>query len=1181
LEAAGYPILDADELKTWMDARIADGKLSVVVFCQDAAPDTVAETMSATCTVRRYLDAGGKVVWYADWPFYYQGSSDGTMVTWADPGATNILGFNAATGPGDTYEVVALTAAGVSWGLTETWQSRRPTSATVTENLTVLATVSSGSAAAWVKHYVPGDNYRGFVRIYDRDGQANVDDIIRVAEYMGTKASNPDPADGAIHPEIWANLAWSAGAFADSHDVYFGENFDDVDAGTGDTFLDNVPENDMMDPYLIIGFQGYPYPGGLVPGTTYYWRVDEVDPANTYKGDVWSFSVPPKKALEPTPADGAEFIETDVTLTWMAGFDAIAHTVYFGEDFDTVSNATVGTGAGTTAYTPPGPLEPGKTYYWRVDEADMFGTHKGDVWSFTTFPEFAIIDPNLLGWWKLDEGQGNLALDTSGHGHHGDVRGGTTWIDGFDGGALEFDGNAGSYVDLGNWNPSDGDLTVALWVNWNGLSGQWQGLIGKRNSWLATDMVWQMELNVDSGTLNVQREGNDLMTGEVPLEGEWQHWAFTCDGATAIVYRDGVEVLQGAFSYGTNPNSALVFGCSVQNGGNPFNGALDDVRIYNRILTEDQIKEIMRGDTRLAWDPKPANGSTANIKDATPLSWSPGENVAQHDVYFGLDKGAVENADASDTTGIYRGRQSAASYAPPEGVEWSGGPYYWRIDEYNADATISEGSVWSFAVADYLVVDDIEQYDIQNAIWANWHDGLGYVDTQGTVHPGNGTGSEVGDSATGSYTEETIVHGGSQSMPYWYNNNKPDKWKYSEAKLTLNAVRNWTEEGVKALSLWFYGDPANAAEQMYLAVANNTGPPAVVEYDGDAGDLRKAGWQEWNIDLREFSGVSLTDVNSIAIGFGNRNTPQIGGSGKMYFDDIRLYRARYVPGKGTPLAGNLSGDGVVDYRDLRILASEWLLFETEEVQDWDHRVAYWDAAYPTAWADVEVTEAVRDHLALNGYTVVNAAQLKTWMDARVADGALSVVVFCKDIVPDTVAETMDTTCTIRRYLDAGGKVVWYSDIPFYYQGHADGTSTTWGSSGPNAILGVNPDGAGWGSGDTVTITAAGAKWGLTQTSNSLRPVAAGDVDIVLATDSDGDAAAWAKLYVPGDHSRGFVRIADFDVGPGDTALLPELLSVAESKGGLAADLNQDDVIDFKDYAVLADQWLDEQIWPEP
>jgi len=51
-------------------------------------------------------------------------------------------------------------------------------------------------------------------------------------------------------------------------------------------------------------------------------------------------------------------------------------------------------------------------------------------------------------------------------------------------------------------------------------------------------------------------------------------------------------------------------------------------------------------------------------------------------------------------------------------------------------------------------------------------------------------------------------------------------------------------------------------------------------------------WTEWNIDLEEISnsGVSLTNVDSIAIGFGNRNNPQVGGSGMVFIDDIRLYR---------------------------------------------------------------------------------------------------------------------------------------------------------------------------------------------------------------------------------------------------------------------------------------------------
>ncbi|MHC4426131.1 MAG: hypothetical protein ACYSYV_08550, partial [Planctomycetota bacterium] len=241
-------------------------------------------------------------------------------------------------------------------------------------------------------------------------------------------------------------------------------------------------------------------------------------------------------------------------------------------------------------------------------------------------------------------------------------------------------------------------------------------------------------------------------------------------------------------------------------------------------------------------------------------------------------------------------------------------------------------------------------------------------------------------------------------------------------------------------------------------------------------------WTEWNIDLKEFQdkGINLADVDSIALGFGDRNNPQAGGSGKMFFDDLSLYRARYVPGKGTPLAGDLSSDGVVDYGDVSILAYQWL-FETE-VRDWEHRVAYWDAAYPTAWADVAVTEDVRDHLALNGYTVVNAAQLKTWMDARIADGAPSVVVFCKDIVPDTVAETMDATCTVRRYLDAGG-------------------------AGATNVLGFNASGGPNDTGEEVGFTAAGIVWGLTETWPSSRPTPPTAENLTaLATISGGSAA---------------------------------------------------------------------------
>jgi len=180
LEFAGYKILDADQLKIWMNARIGDGTPSVVVFCQDIAPDTVVESMSSTCTLRRYLNVGGKIVWYADIPMYYQGHSDGTRTDYGVDGSMWILGFNAADAPWDSEQETIFTVDGVRWGLTETWQSVRPTSG---YGLRVLAKDASGYAAAWVKHYVPGDSYRGFVRLFDQPGEPNLNDLRRVAEY--------------------------------------------------------------------------------------------------------------------------------------------------------------------------------------------------------------------------------------------------------------------------------------------------------------------------------------------------------------------------------------------------------------------------------------------------------------------------------------------------------------------------------------------------------------------------------------------------------------------------------------------------------------------------------------------------------------------------------------------------------------------------------------------------------------------------------------------------------------------------------------------------------------------------------------------------------------------------------------------------------------------------------------
>ncbi|MBW7990475.1 MAG: LamG domain-containing protein [Planctomycetes bacterium] len=218
-------------------------------------------------------------------------------------------------------------------------------------------------------------------RIYD----AALDQVEIQASMLGAEgfpfALGPNPADGAINPDTWANVSWRAGEYAVSHDIYFSDNFDDVNAGAESTFQGN-----QVGTFIVVGFPGFPVPDGLIPGTTYYWRIDEVndaEPNSPWVGPVWSFMIPPKTGYLPDPADGAESVGVDETLGWTPGFGAKLHYVYFGDNFDEVDNAAGGLPQGMSTYD-PGTLTMAKTYYWRVDEFDVVETHKGNVWSFTT-----------------------------------------------------------------------------------------------------------------------------------------------------------------------------------------------------------------------------------------------------------------------------------------------------------------------------------------------------------------------------------------------------------------------------------------------------------------------------------------------------------------------------------------------------------------------------------------------------------------------------------------------------------------------------------------------------------------------------------------------------------------------------------------------------------------------------
>ena len=697
-------------------------------------------------------------------------------------------------------------------------------------------------------------------------------------------ALDPIPADGALYEDTWVNLGWKPAQKAATHDVYLGESFTDVNDGAGGTFRVNTPSAFFL---VGVGMPGDPYPAGLVPGTRYYWRIDEVEANGAkHKGIVWSFFVPPRKAYDPRPADGTKYLDPDVKLTWSRGLAAKLYFVYFGDNLDQVTNATGASGQVATAYTPAGPLAYNKTYYWRVDESDGATIHKGDVWSFRTVVNIPMTDPTLVGWWKFDTGDSTL-LDWSGHGNYGAIIGNVQWVSTLYNLGLEFLGDNQGYVQLPPTMVTTEKGSVLMWVNTNQTDDEGMLWYGTQTAGDGYGGENEIHINIDDPGqvdffLEEDGSGSDItIDGPVIAGTGWTHVAATWDLADGCrLYVNGAEV--GVASHNTNVKTLTVMRLGdAYSGSSWYDGMMDDVRLFNKAITAEQINEIMKKgeDPLQAGSANPSSGARVAVNMTIPLLWSAGQNAAQHDVYFSLDRDAVETATASDKTGVYRGRQTGTSYSPPEGIQWSGGPYYWRIDEVNKDGTITAGTVWNFSVTDYLLVDDFESYnDIaagkpgSHLVYATWVDGYGTTTNGSTIgYP------------TGASMEPTIVYGGRQSVPLAYNNTAASSSEVTVNPANIPIGRNWTTGSPQTLVLWFHGGPINAAtERMYVKING-----VKVTYPGPAADIARVRWSQWNIDLAAL-GTNLSNVTQFAIGF--ERTGATGGTGTVLVDEIRLYQ---------------------------------------------------------------------------------------------------------------------------------------------------------------------------------------------------------------------------------------------------------------------------------------------------
>ncbi|MHC4083807.1 MAG: alkaline phosphatase [Planctomycetota bacterium] len=567
---------------------------------------------------------------------------------------------------------------------------------------------STGHTAANVPVYAWGENAELISGEMDNTEMFGV-----VTATFSPEASNPSPADSATGVDIDADLAWTAGADAVSHDVYFG--------------ISATP------PFVLNQTETTYEPGTLVPNTTYYWAIDERDSGGgVTPGAVWSFTTAPVpgQASNPNPADVATDVSLTVDLSWTAGNDATSHDVYFGtsDPPEFVQNQ-----AGTTY--DPGTLAGETTYYWQIDEAGPGGNTTGGVWSFTTeaVPD-AVADSDIpvkgtIGGSYLDTQASDDIYETITERESGgkpsnrhstlehkwtiNVVGGDTvtfYVE-----ALRTDSQDGDYFVFA-YSTDDSSYTDMITVTKIIDDNTAQSYVLPAST---TGTVYIRVIDTDStqGNRSLDTVSIDYMyikcTGvavpdTVPPTPDPMTWASVpyATGsrsiamlATTAIDDSGVEYYFTCTAGGGHDSGWQDSPAYEDTGLTPETSYTYTVKARDKSTNQNETQPSTEASATTdppsapgeATDPTPTDGQTRVNNRSVILSWIAGTDAVSHDVYLGTDYHLVLTADQGYEE--FLGNQTQTTYDPPTLEKKT--TYYWRIDEVNSYGTTA-GVVWSF-----------------------------------------------------------------------------------------------------------------------------------------------------------------------------------------------------------------------------------------------------------------------------------------------------------------------------------------------------------------------------------------------------------------------------------------------------------------------------------------------------
>jgi hypothetical protein len=606
-----------------------------------------------------------------------------------------------------------------------------------------------------------------------------------------------------------------------------------------------------------------------------------------------------------------------------------------------------------------------------------------------------------------------------------------------------------------------------------------------------------------------------------------------------------------------------------------------------------------------ATNPNPGDG-TSDISILTDLTWASGAEAVTHDLYFSTDFNDVNDRSISPVT------LGESSYNPGPLDFWT--TYYWAVDEVNLAASPNTwpGQVWSFATKGFIGVDNFNSYALTDpdllAVWDDY-----WV---------NGSGAEVFVQRVAPFVRD------GNSIMYTYDNDDVTGSKYLGSWIDADTAgfevgADWTVSGARALVLYFYGQPGNsitAQDTMWVELEDTSSVSGVARYDGDANDVAETGWHEWNIDLAIFDacGLSLTNVDKVHIGFGGAqaggDTKNPGGTGTVYFDDVEVWPSRC---RTELVPTDFTDDCVTDYYDIDDFSWWWL-----ELGDYDVNA---EPAPDTSaggllvryeFAEVSGTIAADTSGSGNDGTVNVDTQWDP-ADGYDANGCLNLDSTANVQAPNDMFSLPMNEVTVSFWLKITGALDIWWDIPFSAGGDQDwfmmfaiasqanwdtetelpGYYVVWRTSTRNFDT---EDSEQLFYDDLMADMPVG--WHhYAGTKNALSGVQSLYIDGVMVAQSD----SFFRTLGPQDPDNTDVLIGD-SAGPDQWGPVPgkidefriygyalphsQILDLAGQSSvnqpfqpyAEPFNLEKDGIINFQDYDVIAQHWLEGPIlWPEP